>query len=533
MILCPCIDCRNVDHQCGNIVVEHLVTRGMDLKYKERKDWYEHGEHIISGDNVEEIVNDEVYDLYRAVHFLDEDYVKPNECNSEEHNVPTDGIHDDNFMEKLKDAETPLYSGSRHNKLSTIVGLFQLKTRNGWSNKSFDELLSKLAELLPEDNVLPNSLYLVKQFLKKFEMGYEKIHACVNDCLLFRREYKDMDNCPKCGNSRWKVNKSTKVIKKGVPAKVLRYSPVIPRFRRMFRCEKMAENLRWHFDQKSSDGKMRHPVDSTTWDLVNNKWESFAAEPRNLRLGLSTDGFNPFSMLSSKYSCWPVMLMTYNLPPSLCMQKENIMLTLLIPGPKQPGNDIDIYLQPLIEDLQLLWSGGVEAYDAFSKSIFNLKAILLWAINDFPAYGNLAGCYTKGKQACPLCGKTTHHIWLPHSRKFAYMGHRRFLPPAHSYRRKKSWFDNTIESGRKPRILTGRNILHVLQNFPNYFGKVKKKKRKRNDNDTDKSNEANSADDDQNELLRWKKRSIFFYLPYWEVYLLSLFFFLFYYIIDI
>lgn len=125
---------------------------------------------------------------------------------------------------------------------------------------------------------------------------------------------------------------------------------------------------------------MLHPVDSVTWDLVNDKWESFVADPRNFRLGLSTDGFNLFSMLSSKYSCWLVMLVTYNLPLVLCMKKENIMLTLSIPSPKQPGNDIDVYLQPLIEDLQHLWHNEVDTYDAFSRTNFNLKEILLWTI---------------------------------------------------------------------------------------------------------------------------------------------------------
>lgn len=66
--------------------------------------------------------------------------------------------------------------------------LFRLKTRSGWSDGSFNELLVTLQELLPEDNVLPNSLYSMKKFLKEFGMGYEKIHACLNDCCLFRKE---------------------------------------------------------------------------------------------------------------------------------------------------------------------------------------------------------------------------------------------------------------------------------------------------------------------------------------------------------
>ena len=30
MIVCPCIDCRNIDRHSGAVVVDHLVTRGMD-----------------------------------------------------------------------------------------------------------------------------------------------------------------------------------------------------------------------------------------------------------------------------------------------------------------------------------------------------------------------------------------------------------------------------------------------------------------------------------------------------------------------
>ena len=64
-----------------------------------------------------------------------------------------------------------------------------------------------------------------------------------------------------------------------------------------------------------------------------------------------------------------MILVNYNLPPWLCMSKDNMMLTLLIPGPKQPGNDIDVYLQPLINDLKVLWNSGVEIYEGFKKSV--------------------------------------------------------------------------------------------------------------------------------------------------------------------
>ena len=84
---------------------------------------------------------------------------------------------------------------------------------------------------------------------------------------------------------------------------------------------------------------------------------------------------NPFGEQSSGHSTWPVTLCIYNLPPWLCMKRKFIMMPVLIPGPKQPGNDIDVYLKPLIEDLLLLWKDeGVRMWDAHAEDHFNLRA---------------------------------------------------------------------------------------------------------------------------------------------------------------
>ena len=68
----------------------------------------------------------------------------------------------------------------------------------------------------------------------------------------------------------------------------------------------------------------------------------------------------------------------------------------------------DIYLQPLIDELQELWN-GMYTYDASQKMFFNMKVMLLWTIIDFLVHENLTGCATKGKYACPLCGKNTYN----------------------------------------------------------------------------------------------------------------------------
>ena len=83
---------------------------------------------------------------------------------------------------------------------------------------------------------------------------------------------------------------------------------------------------------------------------------------------------------------WPIILIPYNLPPWKCMKAPFTFLSLLIPSPRSPGKEIDIYLQPLIDELNELWVDGIQTYDSFNASFFQLRAALLWTINDFPAY---------------------------------------------------------------------------------------------------------------------------------------------------
>ena len=99
------------------------------------------------------------------------------------------------------------------------------------------------------------------------------------------------------------------------------------------------------------------------------------------------------------------------------MKRKFMMLSLLISGPQQLGNDINVYLAYLIEDLQTLWEVGVDVYDAYRKDFFNIRVLLLWTTNDFPANENLAGCTVKGYNACPYCGVDTTKCILKHSGK--------------------------------------------------------------------------------------------------------------------
>lgn len=133
------------------------------------------------------------------------------------------------------------------------MGLYRIKVKSGISENYFDQLLTMVHDMFPEGNVLPTSTSEINKFLKIFGFGYNVIHACKNDCILYRKQYEEMSSCLRCGASRWELDKHSGETKNGIPAKVL---PIKERFKRMFRSKIMSKNLQWHFSNASEEGTM-------------------------------------------------------------------------------------------------------------------------------------------------------------------------------------------------------------------------------------------------------------------------------------
>ncbi|GJZ70505.1 hypothetical protein Tco_0634055 [Tanacetum coccineum] len=184
-------------------------------------------------------------------------------------------------------------------------------------------------------------------------------------------------------------NKDT--TRKKVPNKVLRYFPVTPRLKRMYGSLYTTKHMTWHATGKcNEDGKMGHPIDGKAWKEFDNNNADLTKEPRN----------------------------------------SYFMLTLLIPGPKSPGKDIDVYLKPLVEELKNLWKkpGSGQGYFAY-----------------------------------PTCNDETPATRV--NGKTAYVGHRRFLPMKHRWRKLKTF---NGENKNKPTLpkLDSAQILRQLSRSP-------------------------------------------------------------------
>ena len=320
---------------------------------------------------------------------------------SDGENTDNEERENDPSIQRLQQlAHTPVCEGSRASILRTCLTLLNLQSTYGWSDASVTALFKLMkTTILPNENEMPESRDVAKKILTDVGMDYTTIHACQNDCILFRGEYANLDVCPKCQESRYRQDLSGTTI----PAKVLRHFPIIPRISHMFKCPSIAKLMAWHSTSRSSDGVMRTPADSPAWQHIDLKWPEFKKEPRHLRLGLAMDGVNPYRLRSTTWSTWPVVLVNYNIPPWLCIKKGHLLLALLIPG-KYKVKNMDVYLALVVDELKQLWE-GIPIQDLSRRSgywHFNMKAILMWTMHDFPCYGECSGLATSGYHACPI-----------------------------------------------------------------------------------------------------------------------------------
>ncbi|CAN6555514.1 unnamed protein product [Malus baccata var. baccata] len=408
-IRCPCRRCNNSMWETFENVRFHLVRNGMMETYTT---WYHHGERLdqTSSSYVTQVetVESNVDPSKQVMNIVNDVYPyassNTNQEGGDDDRPTMDNEEFKNYEKLLKNAKQELYPGCENfSVLSAIVELMHGKIKFRLSNKCFDYFLGVIKRMLPKENCLPENHKSAQKVLKGLGLGYEKIHPCVNNCILFYKENKQ---------------------KTKIPQKVMRYLPLKPRLQRLYMSMHTATDMRWHKEGRVNDDVTRHPADGEAWKEFDRMYPDFAADPQNVRLGLATDGFNPFGVLNQNHSTWPVVVFPYNLLPWKCMKKEYMMLTLLMS--EDLGKSIDVYMRPLVDELKDLWENGVRTYDKYYGQMFTMRAAMMWTVNDFPAYAMVSGWMTKGYLACPICKENVTSSW--HARKVCYLGHRRWLP---------------------------------------------------------------------------------------------------------
>lgn len=404
------------------------------------------------------------------------------------------------FQNTMSECMEPLYVGSRETRMQSGIVLMTLSTVFGVSDTFLSALLTYLAgTLLPRQNLLPRTAYELKRMIMRIGLDHQRIDSCPNGHILFEGEVNGtLTECPRCQHPRF-ISETSKV-----PHAVTRYFPIISKVLRLYRCPSIAELLR-HFNGHTGDSPVMTSIaDSHQWKEVSRMYPLFRDYESSLRMGLIADGVCPHGNQNSRHSTWIILLAIYNFPGWLVTKKFFLNLSILIPGPKAPTSDtIDVFLKPLVRELLQLWD-GVPALN-MSKPVgcrsFTLRGMLLWSIHDFPAFGLIAGQTVKGYVACPICGENTCAEHSIHLKKMCYLGHRRFLPLGHRFRRARAAFNNSQELGVVPPRRTGEQLIEQGRARSAWL----------------RNGGTEDSPDDPVKTHGVKRASILYALPYWKV----------------
>ena len=198
-ILCPCRKCLNRLHQYKGRVEDDLLMYGMSNTYTR---WIHHGEPLVIVTGNVEHLNE---DIGCNVEHLNEDV----SCNVEfEMNEPQDDLEDDQmyrmvqdlypdqnhgprtkskFATILEEMKQVLHPGGPYTRFSFVVKLLHIKSFYRISNVAFSAFFDLLSSAFPNCS-LPASYAEAKNFIRALGLGYESIHVCPNNCVLFRKE---------------------------------------------------------------------------------------------------------------------------------------------------------------------------------------------------------------------------------------------------------------------------------------------------------------------------------------------------------
>src|SRR4051812_44171168 len=322
-IWCPCVDCQNKkSYSVRKTIHSHLLRKGFMASYN---CWTKLGERGVMMEDVDEEYEDDDNYMFPEYGDTERGEAEDEEEPADDHIIDDDlrrcitDIHREaNTVEEKKklqrmldDHKKKLYPTCEddNTKLGATLELMQWKAENGIRDKAFEKLLKILKRRLPKDNELPDSTYEAKKVICPLGLEVQKIHACINDCILYREEHEDRNECPVCSALRYKIKQDDDPCdvegeppRKRVPTKVMWYAPIIPRLKRLFKNKEHVRLLRWHKEDRKRDGMLRHPADGPQWKKIDREYKDFAYEAKNIRFGLSTDGMNPFGEQSCSHS---------------------------------------------------------------------------------------------------------------------------------------------------------------------------------------------------------------------------------------
>lgn len=170
---------------------------------------------------------------------------------------------------------------------------------------------------------------------------------CVNSCCAFVGP--DLENerrCRFCKEARYYSN--------GKARKLLPFISIIERLKLQFQNPERSKELLYRYNYTYDNEDLDHDNIGDIFDgniykeLLN---DGYFPDQRDIAFTASCDGYQIFRQKTD--DCWVFLFINNNLPKELRVKKENLMVTLIIPGPRQP-QDFNSFLYPIIEEMKSL-----------------------------------------------------------------------------------------------------------------------------------------------------------------------------------
>ena len=208
----------------------------------------------------------------------------------------------------------------------------------------------------------------------------------MNSCCTFTGALSEAQACPYCNKERYDMH--------GHPHQIFQYLPFTPHLSALFNNQKSSKLMQYRATYRSEDGELSDIFDGSHYchlwtrkvlvDGVPYDHRFFSNE-HNVALGIMMDGFQIFKwQRGGMQTCWPIIAINFNLPPTIRTHLTNIIPLAIIPGLKAPI-DFNSYFCPFIDEAKLLASTGVPAMDAIDDHSFTLHVYLVSCHGDMPA----------------------------------------------------------------------------------------------------------------------------------------------------
>jgi len=264
-----------------------------------------------------------------------------------------------------QNAKQPLYNGTDITTCAAICLIMHFALCNSLTNEAIERLLKLLHLLLPSPNHLPKSYYKFKAFFNQFSVPYKHSEVCTtcNKCT---------EDCH-CQSPRQTTSHLLQIsIVKPLTAVI----------------SKNWKSLQ--FFSSNTDNILRD-----VWDGVSMKSDNNSN--KTIHLLVSTDGVPLFK--SSTVSLWPVSFAILNLPPTIRINSENIILSGFWVGNKPV---MKLLFAPILDNLSHLTSSGLEI--RISSVVYNIFVKLAMGVFDLPTKAAVLNAKQfNGKHGCSVC----------------------------------------------------------------------------------------------------------------------------------